>query len=374
MERIAFCIDGMRRGGAARVAAILCSTWVEQGHDVHLITFDAPGVGLFYPIDPRVIRHDIGLYEREEGPAGFVRTNVKRVRRVRRKLAHLQPTAVLAFLLYPNVISVIAASGLGIPIVISERNHPGFDVISPPKALLRKLIYPLATKLCVQTEDIRRWFVANFGIDCVVIPNPVGKSSSGTWRTRPDAGHRKRMITLGHLKPQKGYTRLIDAFALANKVVPNWQLVVVGDGPQRSVLEQQVRERRLEHRVLLPGETPDPAGELSVADLYVHSAHYEGFPNAVIEALQAGRCVVAVDCPGAIKEILQDGTYGILCRDAGPEALASGMVRAMANADLRRSFEAKSREAVAHLDRHRIAQQWIDLVRSCRFESGHPGR
>ncbi len=369
-QRIAFCLPYMNEGGAAKVAAVLCSTWVGQGHEVHLLTFEEPGTEALFALEPRIQRHQLGLYVSGHGMAGFLATNVARTKRLRVTLRELEPTCVISFLLSANVVSIAATRGLGIPVIVSERNHPAFDLLSRPKALLRRITYPLADRVCVQTEDIRSWFANNLGLDCAVIENPVEIATPEAPPLTQQHERPKRIVSLGRLEPQKGFDRLIAAFALADRAVPGWQLVIHGEGPLRGALEEQVSHAGLEGRVLLPGVTRDAAGVLADCDLYAHSAHYEGFPNAVIEALVARRAVVACDCPGAIGEILRGGAYGILCADAGPDELAKGLIRAMADEALRVSLAATSQDAVRNLDPDRIARQWIAIVQSCQKARG----
>lgn len=103
-----------------------------------------------------------------------------------------------------------------------------------------------------------------------------------------------------------------------------------------------------------------------------NQGRYEGYPNAVIEALAAGLCVVATDAPGATGEILQGGAKGILVADAGPEAIADGLMRAISDDALRGSFARGARDAVAHLDPGAIAAMWLSEIE--RVTHGAPSR
>src|SRR5690606_20187778 len=135
---------------------------------------------------------------------------------------------------------------------------------------------------------------------------------------------RRRATTLGRLVYQKGLDRLIDAFALISPDLPDWELAIFGVGEAREDLERQIAAHKLEDRIFLMGNTTDAMVELRASDLYVHAARYEGYPNAILEALAAGLCVVATDCPGATGEILAGGQYGILVPDADAQSLAAG--------------------------------------------------
>jgi glycosyltransferase involved in cell wall biosynthesis len=364
MHRIAFLVPNLSGGGAARVAAILASEWVAQGHCVDLLTFEDLGMTPVYPIDARVRRHQLAVFRSSPGLAGFTLTNAERVRRVRQTLKAIQPTAVIAFLLECNVVAALAARGLGLPVIVAERNHPAHDRISRPKAIVRRHAYRMASRLVVQTGAIARWFEQHLGLASVVIPNPMQAAARPPAREQCADGKR-RMVSLGRLEPQKGFDRLIDAFAIASRAAPGWQLSIYGDGEERAALAQRIAGHGLAGAVRLAGTTRNPAGVLAAANLYVHAARYEGFPNAVIEALAAGCCVVATDCPGATGELLQGGRYGVLAPDAGPRELAVAMLGPMRDEALRAGLAGRAPEAVAHLEPGAIARRWIEVVEGC---------
>lgn len=358
---IAFVVPDLSGGGAARVASILCNQWQQIGVEVHLTTFEASGTPGVYPVANGVARHQVGLSASPPTAAGFTLNNLKRVHVLRRVLRRVRPDCVVSFLLNANVSAVAAARSVGLPIIISERNHPAHDRISGPKEVLRRHVYPRASRLVVQTEDIRNWYQGQLGIDATVIPNPVEPGRATTRQTERmlRSGDRRRIISLGRLEPQKGYDRLIDAFAQIASKAPDWDLTIFGEGGERKKLERLIDRQRLGDRIFLPGTTREPQRELASSDLYVHPARYEGYPNAVIEALASGLCVVATDAPGATGEILQGGAKGILVADAGPEAIANGLMRVIDDDALRDSFARGAREAVAHLDPGTIAAMWL---------------
>lgn len=368
VQRLVFVLPNVLGGGAARVATILCDEWAMSGLEVHLVTFEEPGTQALYPLKERIVRHQIGLSLSPRSAAGFIRNNAARVWRVRKVLRQVRPTAVVSFLLEANSVAVIAALGLGVPVMISERNHPAHDRISGAREVLRRLIYTKATRLCVQTEDIRTWFSDNLGIDAVVIPNPVPPSVFKN--TDRGFGVRRTAVSLGRLEQQKGHDRLIDAFATIADRAPEWDVVIYGQGALRDSLRQQIQRLGLEGRVLLAGETRTPADVLSRSDLYVHPARYEGAPNAVLEAMSEGLCVVAVDSPGAIGEILQGGEVGLLVPNGDVMALGHAMLTSMQDADLRMRYGAKARRAIDFYSPTTVARQWIREIERAR--AGRP--
>lgn len=358
---IAFVITDMSGGGAARVASILCREWAGAGHEVHLITFDAATVPSVYPLPPEVRRHSVSAAVSPSGAWGFARTNFVRVARLRRILKDIKPDVAISFLLEGNVALALAARGLGFPALISERNHPGHHRLPILKAAVRAATYPLAHRLCVQTEDIRQWFSLRLRIDPAVIPNPV-EAGSRHEAASSHVGGRRKVVGLGRLEPQKAYGLLIEAFAAVSADHPDWDLVIYGEGSERGKLEAQVRSLLLEERVSLPGVTDDSYGVLRQADLFVHTARYEGYPNAVIEACSVGLCVIAMDAPGATREILGEGDLGMLVAEDDKGALRHALDLAMSDDALRQQYARRAPRAVARLSPSAIAQEWLDVA------------
>src|SRR5262249_9616720 len=99
----------------------------------------------------------------------------------------------------------------------------------------------------------------------------------------------------------------------------------------------------------------------SQADLVVHASRYEGYPNAVQEALAAGKPVIATDCPGATRELLGGGRYGVLVPSDNVEALARELQALMRDHQRRSALARSAREAVMPFEAGKIAQCWIKL-------------
>lgn len=363
--KIVFVLPNFSGGGAARVASVLCNSWILQGHEVHLATFEEPGDTSVYPLDSHIYRYQLGFKASPKGLLGVLRTNLARIRVLRRLFKIIQPDIVISFLLEPNIATTIAASAIRAPVLISERNHPGYHNIGKSRALVRAIVYPRADLLCVQTQDIRHWFQQNLKLNAIVIPNPVAPNMApeGPSTVQSTAG-RKRVISLGRLEPQKGYDFLIEAFARVAATRLDWELVIFGDGTQRANLEAKVSSLGLDERVLLPGTTMNPSNEYFAADIFISASRYEGYPNAIIEALAAGLCVVATDCPGATREILRDGKYGVLAPAENAEELASALASVMDHNDTRMAFAKRARQAVRHLNANAIANQWLEILKT----------
>lgn len=135
-------------------------------------------------------------------------------------------------------------------------------------------------------------------------------------------------LTVARLHPQKGLPDLIDAAAEVLRQRQGVRFVVAGEGPSRPDLEAQLRARGLEGRFILLGHRHDVPNLMARADLFVMPSRFEGLPTAIIEAMAAGRAVVATAVAGNA-EVVVDGETGWLVPPGRPLVLAAAIDAAL---------------------------------------------
>jgi len=156
--------------------------------------------------------------------------------------------------------------------------------------------------------------------------------------------------TVGRLSPEKGHRRLLEAFAQVRSRHPRARLVIVGEGPERAVLQQRIAELGLEDDVLLTGALANPYPVMRELDLFVLSSHYEGQGIVLLEALTLGRPVLSTDIPGP-QSVLADGAGRLVPDSTG--GLAAGMCDWLAHPCPGAAWDAEaySRRALAQFER-----------------------
>ncbi len=150
------------------------------------------------------------------------------------------------------------------------------------------------------------------------------------------------MICVGRLEPQKGQDILLEACGLLTKLGSTFKLWLVGDGPMRQALQDQVIKLGLTDRVVFLGFRQDIPRLLASADLFVLPSRYEAAPVSVLEALAAGLPVVA-SATGEIPRWVMDGVEGRLVPINQPAALAAALKELLQESGLRNSMSAAAR-------------------------------
>jgi GalNAc-alpha-(1->4)-GalNAc-alpha-(1->3)-diNAcBac-PP-undecaprenol alpha-1,4-N-acetyl-D-galactosaminyltransferase len=359
--KIAFVIGTLGAGGAERVMTLLCNALQASGHTVSLWTFEAAG-GDFFVLDPRIRRVGFGQVASTAGLAKLA-GNLRKVWRLRRELRSERPDVLVSFITQANVLALLAAIGLGTPVVISERIDARVHREPLPWRILRWCVYRRASYLVVQTNALRAWGSRLVGERRVTtIPNPVVPADRAAMGGQLPQQPGCNIVAMGRLVQHKGFDLLLQAFAAVARQFAEASLVIYGEGPERAALQAQARKLGLVDRVSFPGQVQNAANALAAASLFVLSSRYEGFPNVLVEAMSLARPVVAFDCPSGPAEIIRHELDGLLVPAGDVQALAAAMTRVLSNAELRQRLAARAAEVNERFSQQRVLAQWLRVL------------
>ena len=367
-ERIFIFINTLSSGGAARVAVNLAGEWTDMGRTVTILCSDRGLRPPVFPLPPGVRCLHLDLRGDSHGLLDAAFRNVWRLRRLRRVIETEAPDLLLSFLDRNNVLSVLATRALPrrVPVIISERTDPHGRSIGTLWGVLRRLTYPWADCLVVQTDHALAFFTGRARAKGRVIPNPVFPTEA----VEPvPVRARNRVVTLGRLDWVKGHDLLIEAFARLAPEHPDWDLAIHGDGPEQPALQERIRALGLVDRICLAGSRTDVAACLAEADLFVLSSRVEGFPNALAEAMAAGLPVVSFDCASGPSELIRDGLDGILVPPGDVVALGAAMGRLMADPGERSRLASRAPEVLTRFSPTRIMELWEAALAAARMSA-----
>lgn len=363
-------------GGAQRVMSLMANYWAAQRHDVTLVSL-SPRSEDWFELYPIVKRVSLNLLSVSAHLGQALSRNALRVLRLRDELRQSRPDVVISFMDTTNVLTILASRGLGIPVIISERNDPHRHAMDSSWAwdTLRSLLYRRADALVIQTSALRDWGGEMVGDKRVhIIPNPINPVLNDSSKEARHRGSGHTVVAMGRLVRQKGFDLLIEAFARCAEQHSEWSLVILGEGEERSNLESLIVARALQDRVRLAGKVPQPSQILGQADLFVLSSRFEGFPNALIEAMACKLGVISTDCPHGPRDIIHDGVDGLLIPPEDVNALAKSMARLMANPIERQRLGDNAVEVLERFSMGNIMSMWDELVaHTCRKGIGTKG-
>jgi glycosyltransferase involved in cell wall biosynthesis len=188
------------------------------------------------------------------------------------------------------------------------------------------------------------------------MPNPVDVEQFAPGNLMDRVGFRQKMaipedaqvvLYVGRLAPEKELSSLLGAFAIAVKQVPSAKLVLVGDGPDRSLLEARAKELQLTASVYFAGRFPMEGVRswLQSSDLFALLSSNEGFSCSLLEAMSTGLPSVVSDIP-ANTQLIEDGVHGLVAPLRDEPAIARALVRLLEDPPLRRKCAAAARQRV----------------------------
>jgi glycosyltransferase involved in cell wall biosynthesis len=199
----------------------------------------------------------------------------------------------------------------------------------------------------------------------VVMPNPVPfPLPVNTPELLPDktiSAERKILLAVGRMSEEKGFAGLIEAFASLAEKCSQWDLVILGDGPLRSVLAQQIQAVGLGGRVFIPGRAGNVGAWYERAALYVLSSRVEGFPNTLGEAMAHGCAAVSFDCDTGPRDLIRHEVDGLLVPPGDLAALALSLGRLMQDDALRAKLAARALEVRSRYSMPRVLGLWDEL-------------
>jgi glycosyltransferase involved in cell wall biosynthesis len=167
---------------------------------------------------------------------------------------------------------------------------------------------------------------------------------------------------VGRLSREKDHLTLLRAVERIRNLNPH--LLIVGEGPERARIEQEIGRLGLSEQVTLTGHQPSAEPYYGIANLAVLSSLSEGSPNALLEAMAAGVPVVATSV-GGIPEIVKHGESALLVPPGDRDAMAAAMTKLLTEASLARQVTDRARMLilVKHSPQAR-AQRLAQIYRS----------
>ena len=161
---------------------------------------------------------------------------------------------------------------------------------------------------------------------------------------------------------QKDYPTLLKAMEILKNRKINEKLFIVGDGPSKNEIEQEIKKLGLEDNVKLLGKRKNPYIWLKESDFFVHSSKYEGLPTVLIEALICNKFVISSNCPTGPKEILANESCGKLFEVGNYEELANLLEKYILNEELRKGYSTSIENRREEFNKNIVLKEYEKLI------------
>lgn len=328
-KHICFIIPSLSAGGAERVVSILANHFASTNYRISIVC----------------LKNEV-VYKIEKGidiifPGFKIPRNLSTLLKVafyyRKTIQRIKPDVILSFLEYYNEIAMLSLIGIKKKIYLFDRNNPYLKEQNFLQTILRKYLYPKANGVVVQTQIACDYIKQKkLSTEILVLPNPISDIKVD-WIS----GTNKIITCVGRLEEQKNQKYLIKLFS----ELPNneWKLQFVGDGSLRNELEKYVKFMKMEDKVNFLGIQKDVKDILSKSTIFAFPSLWEGFPNALLEAMAIGVPCISNNCLTGPAEIIQDGFNGFLIEIDNEEDFKNKLLLLMTNIELRKEFSKNSK-------------------------------
>jgi len=379
-KKILFAINDLSFGGGQRAVVAEANGFLRKGYNVYVLTLRTKSIthdltpSLKIPVD-----HITNIPFRSFFDFGAWKRLIKFLKAIR-------PDFVFSNLFFTNtILRVSKFFFFRMQIIVREGNVP------VEKSLKIKIIdfvlSFLTTKIIVNATAIKYAFrgllpqkkieVIYNGIDEKFFePIEDGSVLRDSLGIPADT---LVLLTIASLTKKKGHQFLIQAAAeLKNFQFPitpdrkiedprqsrdNFQLLIVGSGPEGEKLELQATSYKLQANVRFLGARSDIRELLNIADIFVLPSLWEGMPNVMLEAMAAGLPVI-VTSAGGVREIVQSGNNGIVVEPKNPRALADAIAKLWENPKLRSQLAQKAKESVRGMTWDKHVNQLMGIIKS----------
>lgn len=220
--------------------------------------------------------------------------------------------------------------------------------------------YPKLDALATLTEDDAVAYRKLLGPDARVLAMPNAVPEMGGARATP-GNDTKVVIAAGRLTKQKGFDRLIPAFAQVSSKHPDWKLRIFGGGDMQQPLQRQIDELGLGAHVELMGFSKQLPEEMASSSIYVMSSRFEGFPMVLLEAMGCGLPVISFDCTTGPSDIIEEGHDGLLVKNGDIDGLAAAIISLIEDPERRKRMGAAAHEKSQQYATSGISEEWEKL-------------
>jgi len=304
-KKILFILPSLKAGGAERVISFLAKNLDQNVFEIKLLVvgfkkdavYNLDNLDITFFNQDRILNGIIPLFK-------FIKIYKPDI--VFGTIRHVNILLGFYNLIFRNVRFVVREAS-----VMSTMSKFSNSKQQIPDFLVKFLYNHLGAIVC-QSNDIKKDLKHLLGIESsklITINNPITQINQLSI-SKTEYSEIIKFITIGRLSEEKGYERILKGLAKVKNY--SYSYTIIGSGP----LERKIKDLAIELGILdnikFIAHTSKVLDFLSNSDFFIQGSYVEGFPNAVLESCSVGTPVIAFNCPGGTKEIIEDGINGVL--------------------------------------------------------------
>jgi len=308
MKNIMIITQSLTGGGAEKLAANL-SLELAKTDRLTIVTFKQDDIEYKYSGN----RININRVGGKGGILAHIINAFGRIRDVRKIKKSINCDCTISFLPQTDYVNVLSRRK-NEKVIVDVVSNMSFVYPRGIKKAFRRFILKKADFVVTVSEGVRNDLINNFGIEeglsktiynsCDIDAIVKDCENKTEYARLKDILPEKYICSMGSFRLAKGHWHLIKAFSTIADKIPEYKLVILGDGQYREKYKELIEALGLSNRVVLPGFANPPYSIISKSELFIFSSVFEGFGHSIIEAITCGVPVLSTDCNYGAREIL----------------------------------------------------------------------
>lgn len=349
-----------RSGGTERVGIMIANELAKRGYEVSILSF-WNSCTPFFKVNKN-IKIDY-LLDYKEGK--LYRTYIYPILKLRKYLKKEKIDILIDIDTLLSRYSGYAIQGTNCKLISWEHFNYYYMCSDKKRIRAKKTVKKFADKLVVLTKEDRDIHIKNMSfeenkIEQIYNPSPFKIYDKYNFEN-------KNFLVVGRLTEQKGIDRLIDAWKIFETKNKEWTLTIVGDGKDRTKLENQATGL---NNIKFAGRTDKVEEYYKNASCYILPSRFEGFPMVILEAQSFGLPVIAFDCKTGPKEMITNEKNGYLIEDGNVQNLADSLIQFTREKEKAQYMSLKSLEFIKNYSIEKIGNQWEVLIENISRNGG----
>lgn len=357
MKKICFLNGDMSRtGGTERVTAMIANELSKNPHyEVHILSVTNELMNSFFELETTVY-HDAVL---RQSTVNLKKDYFKVVSGIRRYIKKHAIDILIEVDVICNLYTIPATRFTKTKIISWEHfnyySNNGFKL----RDLSRKLTKYFSDHIVTLTEKDRQNYIKhlNVGHKVSCIYNPMQTSNKAICDINC-----KQLLSVGQLRHIKGFDLLCEVAKEVLPKHPDWKWLIIGEGEDRVILEQKIREYHLENHLILKGNQKEMEPYYCNSSLYVMTSRNEGLPMTLLEAKSYQLPIVSFDCQTGPAEIVEHGVNGYLIEKNNCEQMIETLNTLLEQPDQLQLFSQHAKSNVQKFELSEVIKKWEEII------------